>query len=221
MTEQCVIDGRTARRDRNRLAVLDAVLELFAEGELNPPPEAVARRSGVSLRSVYRYVSDRDDLVRGAIDRHLERVGHLFALEAIGEGTFDERVANIVAARLKLHEAIAPTARAALARTRLPATPASEIIRESLHARRGMLRVQLARHFAPELAAFGQAADAVLAAGDALTQIETIDWFLVDGGYTLDQTGEAMTTGLHRLFNPAPADARPAAQVTLGSSGST
>jgi len=35
-------DGRTARRDRNRLAVLDAVIELFAEGDLDPDPEAVA-----------------------------------------------------------------------------------------------------------------------------------------------------------------------------------
>jgi len=203
MTENTVLDGRTARRDRNKLAVLDAVLQLFAEGDLSPAPETVALRSGVSLRSVYRYVSDRDDLVRAAIDRHVEKVGPMFVFEAIGEGTFDDRVANFVAARLRLHNAIAPTARAAQARTRLPATPASEIIRESLHARRGLLRVQLARHFEAELTTFGMQADAILAAADALTQIETIDWFLVDGGYTVEQTREALVTGLHRLLGPA------------------
>jgi len=200
MTEHDVLDGRTARGDRHRLVVLDAVLQLFAEGDLSPTPETVARRSGVSLRSVYRYVSDRDDLVRSAIDRHLEMVGPMFVFEAIGEGTFDERVATFVAARLRLHKAIAPTARAAQARTRLRATPASEIIRESLHARRGMLRVQLARHFEAELTTFGTQADAILAAADGLTQIETIDWFLVDGGYTVEQTSEALVTGLHRLL---------------------
>src|SRR5260370_8935631 len=85
MTELAVTDGRTARRDRNRLAVLDAVLELFSEGDLTPPPEAIALRSGVSLRSVYRYMSDVDDLAHAAIDRHLGRVGPLFAFAAIAE----------------------------------------------------------------------------------------------------------------------------------------
>jgi len=203
MTQHAVVDGRTARRDRNRLAVLDAVLELFTEGDLSPSPEAVAQRSGLSLRSVYRYVSDSDDLVRAGIDRHLEKVGPLFSFEPIGEGPFDERVEIFVSARLRLHKAIAPAARAAQARTRMRATPASEIIREGLHARRGMLRVQLSRHFEAELSTFGAEADAILAAADALTQIETIDWFVVDGGYTVEQTRDALVTGLHRLLGPA------------------
>ncbi len=198
-------DGRTARRDRNRRAVLDAVLELFTEGDLSPAPESIAQRSGVSLRSVYRFVSDSDDLVRAAIDRHLERVGPLFVFEPVGEGPFEERMRVLVDARLRLHQAIAPAARAAVARTRMRPTPASEILRQSLHARRGMLRLQLARHFEAELSGFGHQADAVLAAADALTQIETIDWFLVDGGYSADQVREALVTGLRRLLGPGAA----------------
>jgi AcrR family transcriptional regulator len=203
MTERAVIDGRTARKDRNMVAVLDAVLELFIKGDLIPSPEAVAQRSRVSLRSVYRYLAASSDLVHAAIERHLERVGPLFALDHVGEGPFATRVENFVAARLRLYQAIAPMARAAQARTRMRATPASEIIRESLNARRGLLRVQLSRHFATELATFGPGADAILAAADALTQIETIDWYLVDGGYTLAQTREALVTGLGRLLTPA------------------
>jgi AcrR family transcriptional regulator len=207
MTEHAVTDGRTARRDRNRLAVLDAVLELLSEGDLTPSPEAIALRSGVSLRSVYRYMSHIDDLAHAAIDRHLERVGPLFAFEPIGEGPFSERVEAFVATRLRLSEAVAPVARAALARTRMRLAPASEIIREGLNARRGLLRVQLSRQFAAELATFGRQADAILAAADALTQIETIDWFLVDGGYTLEQTRDALVTGLNRLLRPGDAAA--------------
>ena len=205
ITERVVIDGRTARKDKNRLAVLDAVLELFTEGDLIPQPEAIAQRSGVSLRSVYRFLGDMRDLVHAAIERHLERVGPLFALEPIGEGPFDERVEEFVAARLRLYQAIAPTARAAQARTRMRSTPASELLRESLNTRRGLLRVQLSRNFAPELAEFGRSADAILAAADALTQIETIDWYLVDGGYTLAQTKAALITGLRQLLSSAPA----------------
>src|ERR1022692_233130 len=203
MTQEAVVDGRTARRDRNRLAVLDAVLELFTEGDLSPSPEAVAQRSGLSLRSVYRYVSDSDDLVRAGIDRHLEKVGPLFAFEPVGEGTFDERVEIFVSARLRLHKAIGPAARAAQARTRMRATPASEILREGLHAGRGLLRGQLTRHFEAELTTFGAQADAILAAADALTQIETIDWFLVDGGYTAEQTLDGVVRGLPGWLGPA------------------
>jgi AcrR family transcriptional regulator len=203
MTERAVVDGRTARKDKNRLAVLDAVLELFTEGDLTPSPESIAHRSGVSLRSVYRFLADSKDLVHSAIERHLERVGPMFVLEPLGEGSFDERVETFVTARIRLYQAIAPTARAAQARTRMRATPVSEVIRESLNARRGLLRVQLSRHFAPELSGFGAAADAILAAADALTQIETIDWYLVDGGYTLAQARDALVTGLRRLLAPA------------------
>jgi AcrR family transcriptional regulator len=203
MTERAMVDGRTARKDKNRLAVLDAVLELFTEGDLTPSPESIAHRSGVSLRSVYRFLADSKDLVHSAIERHLERVGPMFVLEPLGEGSFDERVETFVTARIRLYQAIAPTARAAQARTRMRATPVSEVIRESLNARRGLLRVQLSRHFAAELSGFGAAADAILAAADALTQIETIDWYLVDGGYTLAQARDALVTGLHRLLAPA------------------
>lgn len=202
MTERAVVDGRTARKDRNMVAVLDAVLELFIKGDLIPSPEAIAQRSGVSLRSVYRYLAASKDLVHAAIERHLERVGPLFALDAVGEGPLATRVEDFVAARLRLYRAIAPMARAAQARTRMRATPASEIIKASLNARRGMLRVQLSRHFATELAMFGSRAEAILAAADALTQIETIDWYLVDGGYTLTETRDALATGLDRLLRP-------------------
>lgn len=202
MTEDVAADGRTARRERNRLLVLDSVLELFAEGDLSPAPETVARRSGLSLRSVYRYVADREDLVHAAIERHLQKVGPLFALEPVGEGPFEARVGQLVTARLRLYEAVAPTARAAVMRTRIRGNPAGEIVRERLVGRRGILRVQLARQFAPELATFGADADAIMAAADGLTQLEMIDWYLIDGGYTLEQTRDALIAGLRRLLGP-------------------
>ncbi len=202
MSDRAVVDGRTARKDRNMMAVLDAVLELFIRGDLIPSPEAIAQRSGVSLRSVYRYLAASRDLVHAAIERHLEQVAPLFALDPLGEGPFVTRVEQFVTMRLQLHHAVAPMARAAQARTRMRPTEASEIIKESLNARRGLLRVQLSKHFAPELTTFGQRADAILAAADALTQIETIDWYLVDGGYSVPQTRQAMITGLTRLLTP-------------------
>jgi AcrR family transcriptional regulator len=204
MSDRAVVDGRTARKDRNMVAVLDAVLELFVRGDLIPSPEAIAQRSGVSLRSVYRYLAASRDLVHAAIERHLEQIAPQLALDPLGEGPFAARVEQFVAMRLGLHQAVAPMARAAQARTRMRPTPASEVIKESLNARRGLLRAQLSRHFATELTTFGPSADAILAAADALTQIETIDWYLVDGGYTLPQTRQALIIGLTRLLTPDP-----------------
>src|SRR3954451_2341772 len=127
--------GRTARRDRNKDAVLDAVLELFTDGSLMPGPAEVADRSGVSLRSVYRYFDDMDALVRAAIARNLVRMEPLFALPDPGVGPLDSRIARIVQARLALHEAAAPVARAALARQ-----AGNRIIRERLEETRVLLR---------------------------------------------------------------------------------
>jgi len=191
-------DGRTARRDRNRVAVLDAVLELFSEGDLRPSPEQVAIRSGVSLRSVYRYVADRGDLIRAAVDRHLERVQPLFAIDDVSEDTTAARVEHFVRARMRGYEAIAATARA----SRLSAGT-NDIIRDQLDRARRILGAQLEQHFATELDAYGpRERRAKLAAADALTQIETIDLYRVHRGYSATQTHELLVSALRSLLDP-------------------
>jgi AcrR family transcriptional regulator len=191
------LDGRTARRDRNRVAVLDAVLELFSEGDLRPSPERVAARSGVSLRSVYRYVADRGDLIRAAVDRHLERVQPLFVIDGGGEGTIAVRVENFVRARMRGYEAIAATARA----SRLSAGT-NELIRDQLDRARRLFGAQLEQQFAPELDLPEPERRAVLAAADALTQIETIDLYRVHRGYSATETHTLLVTALRMLLDP-------------------
>lgn len=66
-------DGRRARRDRNAEAVIDAVLGLLAEGQPFPSAQEVAQRSGVSLRSVFRYFDDLDAMAHAAITAFVER----------------------------------------------------------------------------------------------------------------------------------------------------
>lgn len=141
-------DGRNARRDRNRVAVLDAVIALFVEGEVAPSPQTVADRSGVSLRSVYRYYDDGDSLIRAAIARSFERNVGWFEVDALGEGPLDERIVRLVDRRLELHDRLAPMARVAVLRA-----PASEPIRDQLAERRQLLAAQDEAMFAPELAA--------------------------------------------------------------------
>ena len=48
-------DGRRVRREQNREAVLDAVVELFHEGSYQPTTDEIAIRAGLSPRSQFRY----------------------------------------------------------------------------------------------------------------------------------------------------------------------
>jgi AcrR family transcriptional regulator len=190
------LDGRTARREANRIAVLDTVIEMFTEGETDPTAQEVARRSGVSIRSVYRYVADKDDLSRAAIARHVERIGHLFELDDIGVGSFDDRVTRFVNARLRLYEAIAHTNR--VARLRANFNP---VIDEQLEVARRTLQEQFAAHFATELARLPtRDRRLVTAAADALIQIDSIDHFREHLGLSARATREVLDEALHRLF---------------------
>jgi AcrR family transcriptional regulator len=196
LTDTDEVDGRTARRDRNRVAVLDAVLDLFSEGNLEPSPDEVARRSGVSLRSVYRYVADTDDLIRAAIGRHLEKLAPLLVIDDLGTGTFEHRLATFIDARLRVYEAIAATARASRLRA-----PTNELIRVQLQNGSRRFRAQLQRQFAVELDRLDpKRRKAVLAAADALTQIETLDVYRHQRRFSASETREMLLVALRALF---------------------
>jgi len=195
-TETEPVDGRTARRDRNREAVLDAVLELFAEDQLAPNAADVAARSGVSLRSVYRYYEDIDELVRAAMARHLERIEPLLELPDLGEGPFDGRVHRMVEHRMRLYEAVAPTMRAALVRT-----PINPLLAERIAWSRELLRGQAEAMFRPELAKLSAAERrAVAAAVDTMLQFESAEYLRVTRGYSVALTSDILRRSLTALF---------------------
>ena len=149
VAQQVPADGRTARRDRNRDAVLDAVLDLFAEDALAPTAVQVAERSGVSLRSVYRYFEDTDELVRAAIERNLVRVRPLFDARRPGRGAARRPGRRrMVRSRLALYEQVGPLMRATLLHA-----GEHEILAERLATVRRLLREQVEAMFAPELSA--------------------------------------------------------------------
>lgn len=191
-------DGRRARRDRNKVRVLDAVIELFSEDQLVPSAHAVAARSGVSLRSIYRYFDDQDGLLRAAIDRHFERMAPLATITELGEGDLDTRIERLVTARLRLYRAVAPTARAARA-----GRHADNLIgREVARARHALLR-QVEQHFAPELDALtAEERHATLAAVDVLCQHAALDHLDLQRRLSQDEIHDVLTRALRRLLTP-------------------
>ena len=139
-TPTTAVDGRTARRSRGMDQVLDAIIELFTEGNLDPSPEQVAALAGVSGRTVYRYFEDRNALVRAAIDRHFEGIAPLAQVPQLGEGTLEERIDRLVAARVRLFDAVGAAYRAASAKA-----PTDELNRWSCSSRPSWTRSTPAR----------------------------------------------------------------------------
>ncbi len=165
------IDGRRAGRQRNRDAVVDALLDLYGEGKVSPSPDEVAERSGVSRRSLFRYFDDLDDLCRAAIDRQTQRASDLIELKDVGQGALADRVERLTAQRATLFEEIAPAAR--VGRLRAPYQP---IVEDDIRKSRAALGRQIEKHFAPELDELDtDRRRDTLAAADVLCSFETFD----------------------------------------------
>ena len=144
-------DGRRQRSERNRLAVVDALLELVREGDDNPSAAAVAHRAGVSPRSVFRHFDDVEALVAAAVARHLDEIAPLLDLQVpSGRGghpaPLDERIGALTRQRARLYEAIASVR--ILAERRQTSSPPIAAGLDRIHRRQ---RRQVGAMFAPEL----------------------------------------------------------------------
>ena len=106
-------DGRRARGERTRLAVLEALLHLVEQGELRPTAQAVAEEAGVALRTVYHHFEDVEALRRMALDLQLRRHSELLA-PVDQKADLDDRIRVVARQCRKLFEAVTPIRRAAM-----------------------------------------------------------------------------------------------------------
>ena len=141
-----MIDGRTARRNRNRDAVLDAMIELTRSAGEEPAIEAIAERAGVSYRSVYRYFDDRTELLLAAIGRLMGDVWPVFRIEQSADDDFDVRLDAFISSRLSAYRMLAPLTRLAMRRA-----VTEPIVMVEFNNVRAYLREQLEGLFSAEL----------------------------------------------------------------------
>jgi AcrR family transcriptional regulator len=171
--------------------VLDALVQLFEEGDYQPTADDIAERAGISPRSLFRYFDDVDDLARAAIERELQTAAPLLALDVDPSAPLELRIAEVVARRMRLYEAVAPTARAARACAHRNRTVAAQLQR-----RRAMFRKQVADAFAAEVRANPPA----LAAVDVLCSFESVELLRRDQGLSRVRTVEALTHALRAIL---------------------
>jgi AcrR family transcriptional regulator len=129
------IDGRVTRGQRNREAIVDALLACYEAGFLRPSVDEVAARAGVSARSVHNHFEDVEALRAEVAQRQSERFVHL--LEPMpAKLTRRERIAETVARRAEAYEAITPVRRAALLSVHDSPTIASNLAKLDRRLRR-------------------------------------------------------------------------------------
>jgi AcrR family transcriptional regulator len=149
------IDGRVRRGERNRIAIVDALLACYEDGRLRPSASEIAERAGVSVRSLHNHFDDMESLRAELAQRQWERYQHLAELPDPQLGRA-ERIAELVARRARLYEALTPVRRAALL-----SAHESRTIAANLDALNRLLRSQLAVLFARELDGDADRLDAV------------------------------------------------------------
>jgi len=138
-------DGRAARSERARAAVVDALLALIDEGNLAPTAQAIAERAGVSLRLVFHHFTDLEALFIAASQRQLERIAPTLR-SIVTSGPLEERLDAFVEQRCGMLERVCNVRRAALL-----LEPFSPAAKQRLKQVRDWKRAEVAAVFAREL----------------------------------------------------------------------
>ena len=188
-----VVDGRHVRREQNREAVVEALVDLYREGRYDPSAAEVAERAGLSPRSLFRYFDDADDLTRAAIEHHHRLARPLLRIDAAPTDPLAHRIERLVEARLELWSAVAPSARVG----RMKA-PVSALLADELRRNRRLLRRQIEDLFAGELAERPW----LLGPLDVLCSFESVELLLHDHRLSRARASAALLETLGTLLAP-------------------
>jgi len=181
-----MIDGRTQRGQRNREAIIDALLACYEDGILRPSVDEVAARAGVSARSVHNHFDDVEALRAEVAQRQWERFASL--VTPIDTALpISERVEQLVAQRSAFFEGVTPVRRAALLSVADSPTIAANLARLDRTLNR-----QLARGFA------GLAPDQ-LDALDAITSWDAWNRLRVAQGCSVNRARRILTATTRTL----------------------
>ncbi len=90
-----VIDGRRARSERSKQAIIEASLALMDEGRLIPTAQQIADKAGVAIRSFFRHFEDMETLF-ATIDEQIRDAMEVLFFGGDGHGTLEERILQAV-----------------------------------------------------------------------------------------------------------------------------
>ncbi len=188
------MDGRRARGIRTRDAIVSALMDLIAGGDIAPTAQRIADRAGVSVRSVYQHFTDVEGLYADASARTFDWV--LSVTKEIDPGwPLKRRIDEFAMTRAATLEMLTPFSRAA----RL-IEPSSAAIRQNRLVMQRWGRDRIARIFAAELEKLeGTARSSMLAAMDTMSSAEAWE-HLRSSGHSVKSSRQVMRTGVSALL---------------------
>ncbi|MDH6462977.1 TetR/AcrR family transcriptional regulator of autoinduction and epiphytic fitness [Micromonospora sp. A200] len=191
------VDGRSARAERTRTAIVDAHLALIDEGDLRPTGERIAERAGVSLRTLWTNFKDMETLF-AATGRRVSERQESMVRPISPELPLTRRIGEFSAQRARMLEVLAPSARASALRE-----PFSPQLRRNREGNIDRVRGEIETVFGPELAHAGPGREQLL---DALTVASTWSaWSMMRDAMGLDV--EAARATLTRIVGALLVDA--------------
>lgn len=139
------VDGRTARSERTRNAIVDAHLQLIREGDLRPTADRIAKQAGVSLRALWSHFADMEALIAESGQRVL--ASRDAAHRPISPKLpLPERIEAYCKQRARMLEQITPNAKASAVKE-----PFSEALQKYRKLHLARVREEVAALFAAEL----------------------------------------------------------------------
>ncbi len=194
MAETNRIDGRKARGQRTRDAIVTAMLDLVVDGEFTPSAQQIAARAGVSVRSVYQHLVDLESLYDEASTRGVEMIRSM-ASDVDPSLPLSKRIEAFSVNRATMLERTRPISRAAI----LTGTT-SAVVRENRQQMAEWSRERVTIIFGAELATLPeQVAQGIICAIDALSSAST--WaYLRDTGYSPQAAHQVMQVGVAALL---------------------
>ncbi len=184
-------DGRVRRGERNREAIIDALMACYHDGEPDPSVSEVATRAGVSVRSVHNHFADVEALRAEVAQRQWQRYAHL-AAPPLTDAPLAERIRSVVGSRAELFEAVTPVRRAALLSVHESPTIAANLAEADRRLRRSAQRA-----FAPEL---GDAPPETLDALDAALSWDMWNRLRGAQGCSVTRTKNVVASSVAALF---------------------
>jgi AcrR family transcriptional regulator len=190
-------DGRSARSQRTREAVVESLIGWLRDGNLRPTAKDIADRAGISVRSVYVHFDDLDDLFCAASERTGRDVEGLLELIP-ADRPFDERLRAVVDQRVRVFEVIMPVKRAGALQEPF-STPLALIFAEM----RAVQRDEIERVFALELDALSPETRETALAAAHLVAVEEA-WSFQRNAMGLDVAAAraAMEHALRSILEP-------------------